>query len=169
MMLNSSQHRVILGISPSARGFGFAIFEAPGTLIDWGVKSVSGDKNAEAFAKVVDLISHYQPDSIAIEDTTLRKSRRTIRIKKLNEQIVSVAKTRGVNIALLSRQQIQQFFFVHGVGTKHALAELLAERFSEELASRLPPKRRPWMSEDYRMGIFEAVALCIVSCETTVC
>jgi hypothetical protein len=167
MMLTSSQHTIILGISPSARGLGFAILEAPGTLIDWGVKSVSGDKNAGAFAKVVDLISHYQPDSIAIEDTR-RKSRRATRIKKLNEQIVSIAKTSGVNIALLSRQQIRKFFFVHGVGTKHALAELLAERFSEELASRLPPKRQPWMSEDYRMGIFEAVALCIVAFETNV-
>jgi hypothetical protein len=32
-------------------------------------------------------------------------------------------------------------------------------RFPEELGHRLPPKRKPWMSEDYRMGIFDAVAL----------
>jgi len=30
------------------------------------------------------------------------------------------------------------------------------------LASRLPPKRRPWMSEDYRMDIFDAVALALI-------
>lgn len=47
-------------------------------------------------------------------------------------------------------------------GTKHALAEILAKQFSEELASRLPPKRKAWMSEDYRMDIFDAVALVLV-------
>jgi hypothetical protein len=52
-------------------------------------------------------------------------------------------------------------FFAEGQGTKHALAEMLAGRFPEELASRLPPKRRPWMSEDYRMDIFDAVALAL--------
>jgi hypothetical protein len=40
-----------------------------------------------------------------------------------------------------------------------APTRILAERFPEELGDRLPPKRRPWMSEDYRMGIFEVVAL----------
>jgi hypothetical protein len=169
MMLTSSQHTIILGISPSARGLGFAILEAPGTLIDWGVKSVSGGKNAGAFTKVSELISHYQPDSIAIEDIPQKTPGRARRVKTLNEQIVSIAKTSAVNIALLSRQQIRTFFFVHGVGTKHALAELLAKRFPEELASRLPPKRQPWMSEDYRIGIFEAVALCIVALETNAC
>jgi hypothetical protein len=42
------------------------------------------------------------------------------------------------------------------------LAEILATRFPEELAPRLPPKRKPWISEDYRMDIFDAVALAIV-------
>ena len=42
-----------------------------------------------------------------------------------------------------------------------ALAEMLAGKFPEELASRLPPKRRPWMSEDPRMDIFDAVGLAV--------
>ena len=50
-------------------------------------------------------------------------------------------------------------FFADGKGTKHTLAQIIARRFPEELGHRLPPKRRPWESEDYRMGIFDAVAL----------
>jgi hypothetical protein len=49
-----------------------------------------------------------------------------------------------------------------GRGTKHALAEIIAKRFPEELGSRLPPKRKPWMSEDSRMNIFDAVALALL-------
>ena len=41
------------------------------------------------------------------------------------------------------------------------MAELLAKKFPDELASRLPPKRKPWKSEDSRMDIFDAVALAV--------
>jgi hypothetical protein len=53
-------------------------------------------------------------------------------------------------------------FFADGCGTKHALAEIIAERFPKELGFRLPPKRRAWMSEDSRMDIFDAVALALM-------
>ena len=43
------------------------------------------------------------------------------------------------------------------------MAELLVMQFPDELASRLPPKRKTWESEDGRMDIFDAVALAVVS------
>ena len=42
------------------------------------------------------------------------------------------------------------------------MAEMIAMQFPDELASRLPPKRKPWKSEDARMDIFDAVALAVV-------
>ena len=44
--------------------------------------------------------------------------------------------------------------------TKQEIAIAIAERFPE-LAPRLPRSRKPWMSEDYRMSIFDAVALAL--------
>ena len=41
--------------------------------------------------------------------------------------------------------------------------ELLAERFSDELASRLPSKRKLHKNEDSRMDMFGAVGLAVVS------
>jgi len=38
---------------------------------------------------------------------------------------------------------------------------MLAKQFPDELASRLPPKRKTWESEDSRMDIFDAVALAV--------
>jgi len=35
-------------------------------------------------------------------------------------------------------------------------------QFPDELASRLPPKRKLWNSEDSRMDFFDAVALAVV-------
>src|SRR2546422_6406966 len=75
--------------------------------------------------------------------------------------MTAMARSRKLRVTLFSRERVRQVFFADGKGTKDALAEILAKRFPEELGFRLPPKRRPWMSEDYRMGIFDAVALAL--------
>ncbi|HUZ92890.1 MAG TPA: hypothetical protein VNG29_02730 [Candidatus Paceibacterota bacterium] len=41
---------------------------------------------------------------------------------------------------------------------KDRIASAVAEQFPELLLI-LPPKRRPWQSEDYRMTIFDAAAV----------
>jgi len=152
----------ILSIAPSTRGFGFAVLEGLDTLVDWGVKSVTGDKNHGSIKKVQELIAHYEPEVMVLQDTSIKHSRRAARIRALSRKIIALAATRKVSVALFSHEQIRRVFFADGQGTKHALAEILAKRFPEELGSRLPPKRRPWKSEDYRMDIFDAVALVLV-------
>ena len=151
----------IVAIAPSTLGFGFAGLEGEETLVDWGVKSVEGDKNARCLAKVDEMIAHYQPDAIVLQDHSRKNSRRSARIRTLGRQIVALAKHRKVRVKLFSNEQVRRLFFADGKGTKHALAEILAKRFPAELGFRLPPKRRPWMSEDSRMDIFDAVALAV--------
>jgi Holliday junction resolvasome RuvABC endonuclease subunit len=155
------KHNRVLAIAPSTRGFGFAVVEGQETLVDWGVKSVKGDKNTGSFAKVAELIVQYQPEVMVLQNNSVKDSRRSVRIKELGLQIIALAANRNVRVALFSRKQVRRVFFTDGQGTKHALAEILAKRFPEELGFRLPPKRRPWMSEDYRMDIFEAVSLAL--------
>ena len=48
--------------------------------------------------------------------------------------------------------------FVGFESNKYEVASVLAKQFPA-LASRLPPKRKIWQSEDYRMGIFDAAAV----------
>ena len=147
----------ILAIAPSTRGFGFAVLERD-TLIDWGVKSVKGDKNAESLKKVKELIEHYKPAVLVVPDIT-KQSRRSERIRVLNSKIIGMAKTRKVRVATRSRKQVSEALSTDGAMNKHEIAEILAERFPDELGSRLPLKRKPWMSEDSRMDIFDAVAI----------
>jgi Holliday junction resolvasome RuvABC endonuclease subunit len=156
------QYPRILAIAPSTRGFGFAVVEGLDMLVDWGVKSISGDKNTGSIEKVGELIVHYEPSVIALEDTSTKPFHRSERIRALSKRIVHMAERQNVIAALLSREQVKRTFLNDGQGTKHALAGILANKFPEELGFRLPPKRRPWMSEDYRMDIFDAVALALV-------
>ena len=48
--MNKIQHYRILSIAPSTRGFGYAVLEGKDTLVDWGVKTVQGNKNVNSLA-----------------------------------------------------------------------------------------------------------------------
>ena len=152
----------ILAIAPSTKGFGYAVFEGHKMLVHWGVKSVKGDKNAGAVEKVEDMIARYNPQVMVLEDTATKESHRAPRIKALTKRLVAVAERRTIKVVLFSQKQIRRVFFGDVRGTKHALAENIAERFPEELGFLLPPKRRDWMSQDSRMDIFDAVALALM-------
>ena len=131
-------------------------------LVDWGVRSVEGDKNSGAAEKVKEMIAHYNPQVMVLEDTASKGSRRSPRIKSLTKRLVALAQNRTIRVALFSQKQVRRVFFGDANGTKHALAKIMAERFPEELGFRLPPKRREWTSEDSRMDIFDAVALALM-------
>jgi len=149
----------VLGIAPSSRGFGFAVIEGKNTLVDWGVKSVKGDKNARSLSNVGNLITRYRPDVIALEAIPVKSSRRSSRVRALMQEIVTLAGEERIKVKRFARRQLNIAFFGSELGTKHALAECLAARFSDQLGFRLPRKRRAWMSEGYQMDIFDAVAL----------
>jgi Holliday junction resolvasome RuvABC endonuclease subunit len=151
----------VLAIAPSSRGFGFAVLEGPNALDDWGVKVSHRDKNAHALAQVRDLLNHYAPSVIVLEDCGAKDSRRHQRIQKLIREIEGLAKKQHISTELYSRAQVRCAFSANCSATKEEIAEAIAEHFPDELGFRLPPHRQPWMSEDYRMSIFDAVAFAL--------
>jgi Holliday junction resolvasome RuvABC endonuclease subunit len=160
--MKQTSSKLILAVVPSKWGFGYAILEGQDRLVDWGVKTVTRDKNVQCLSKVEKLLSHYVPGVIVIEDYLAKGCRRSQRLRQLNDAIAILAKKEKIEVEMFAREQVMNTFFVDGGGTKHAVAKLLSIRFSEELGDRMPPKRKPWMSQDYRMGIFDAVALALV-------
>jgi hypothetical protein len=94
-----------------------------------------------------------------MEEITSLGSRSSARVQALTREIAAMAKGEHIKVGRYSRKQLNLALISNVSGTKHALAEYLAARFPEELSFRLPPKRRLWMNKDYRMGIFDAVAL----------
>jgi hypothetical protein len=57
-----------------------------------------------------------------------------------------------------SRAEVRAVFSYLGITTKQAIAEAIAKHIPA-LERYLPPIRKPWMPEDARMGLFDAVAL----------
>jgi Holliday junction resolvasome RuvABC endonuclease subunit len=150
----------VLAIDPSTRGFGFAVLEGPNRLIDWGVKETKKNKNTRTLKLIEDLIDRYQPNVIVVEDYAGKGSRRCRRIQALINDISKLAAKRKIKVRSFSRVKVKQAFFESGAVNKYEIASAIAKRFPE-LAPRLPRYRKPWMSEDYRMSIFDAVALAV--------
>lgn len=151
----------ILAIAPLSRGLGYAVMEGPTRLIACGNKAILSDKNAGSLAWVEKFTQFYQPDVLVLPDVNAADTRRAARIKTLQRKIVAVAKKCQLKVRLISVTQVRGKLLGDAKGTKQAVAQTLAEKFPEELASRLPPKRRPWTSEDPRMDIFDAVGLAV--------
>jgi hypothetical protein len=78
-------------------------------------------------------------------------------------RLTLLGKWHGVTVVLISKKQLQSFFFGEERGTKHEIAKKMANRFPEEIGDFLPPERQQWMSENHFMQLFEAAAIAVAS------
>jgi len=167
MRRRSRKAERLLGVHPTSKGFGFVIFEGAQSLIDWGVVGVTGALNPESRRRVAVLLDRYTPSLIVVEDYFDKTSRRCARIQWLLKDIINLAALRNIRSQLVSRRAVRDLFVSEGNATKHQVAVAIAKRFPE-LAPRVPPPRKPWMSQDERMSIFDASALALVALNNNV-
>jgi hypothetical protein len=91
---------------------------------------------------------------------------RAPRIRKLNSDISNLMKRRGITVQLYARAAVREAFADQfEATTKQQMARTIALQIPA-LDIYLPPKRKPWMSEHERMGIFEAAALGWMYCHS---
>lgn len=152
----------VLAIAPLTRGIGYAVMEGADKLVAHGNKAILRDKNNRALKWVEKFIRLYQPEVLVLPDVNGKDTRRATRVKTLHRKIVALAKEHQLKVRLISVTHVRERLLGDRKGTKQACAETLAAKFPVELEPRLPPKRRPWMSEDPRMDIFDAVGLAVV-------
>jgi RNase H-fold protein (predicted Holliday junction resolvase) len=146
-------HRRWLAFDVRPQRLGYAIFMGPHTLLDWGVKNFRGGINAVRLPfsqKVAQLISGWQPDMVILNEP--RSTFAANRVRTVQAQ----AQSFHIPVLLMSRHAVREVF--RDQRNKDDRARVLAARFSE-LTLRLPPKRKPWKSEDYRLSIFDAVTV----------
>lgn len=148
----------VLALAPNSRGVGFVLFQDEITPLDWGVKEVRHDKNAECLRKAKTLMCRFRPDVIVLEHGSAPGSRRSKRVRKLLTLIAISARRQGIEVCRYSRLRVRKRFSVFGVGSKDDMAAGVAAMLPA-LAPRLPRRRKPWESEHYGMAIFEAAAL----------
>jgi hypothetical protein len=74
--------------------------------------------------------------------------------------IQNLAAWENIKAQSMSPAKVKQVFLTFGARTKQEIARVVADQLPE-LAPRLPRVRKAWMSEDYRMAIFDAAAFAL--------
>jgi Holliday junction resolvasome RuvABC endonuclease subunit len=160
--MNKSASKIrILAIAPTARGFGYSVMEN-NAMLECGYKGVRGNKNQKAIFKIEKLITRFLPEVVVLQDVNAKGCRRAPRIRALHRQIVQLAEKQKCKVQLYSGKRLREALLGNAKGTKHEMAEQLAHKYPDELAAKLPPKRRAWENEDGRMDMFDAVELAVV-------
>ncbi|KYK46061.1 hypothetical protein A1D31_33730 [Bradyrhizobium liaoningense] len=151
----------VLAVYLNTRGFGFVVFESSLSPVDWGIKETPGpQKNSRCVTKIERILDRYRPSVLILQDTSAGGTRRTQRIKDLNAEIVELAALREIPACAYSRADVLTTFSEFNVETKRDLALVIAKHIPA-FERHLPPPRKPWMSEDARMSLFEAAALAL--------
>jgi len=153
---HANRHRVF-ALSVHSQSFGFVVFEDSNRLLDWGVRSFRSGMNAvkiQAGEKLSALLNEYKPAVIVMPELAKGTYAKTVpMLATLHQQILS----RRISVTFIPRYVANAKLAGPG-SNKDDVASILAKQFPV-IASKLPPKRKIWQSEDYRMGIFDAMAL----------
>ena len=157
-MTDATQERIIaLDVRPQS--FGYVVLEGPEHLLDWGVRSFRNGVNAvqvPARQKLAKLLDEVEPSAVLVREPL--KGRQSSKLAKMLDAVRQEAKSRRITVRCVSRAAIRNAFGGQNRITKYQIASMLSVHFPA-LSWKLPPKRKCWESEDYRMSIFEAAAL----------
>jgi hypothetical protein len=150
----------------SAR-FGYVVLEGPGTLLDSGVRSYSGQNGpleATVRRKFLRLVDFHSPSLIVLRLAPIGSDKRNRRALRAARTLRQSIKRRSLPVRCFTRSRLKRFFHAQGLTTKHRIASHLADWFPD-LAWKLPPcPRRSWQSEAYSTCVFDAAALGVFFC-----
>jgi hypothetical protein len=161
------KYPLIAAIYPNTRGFAFVVFEGPFAPVDWGTTAARGfDKNQHCLKMATRLFAHYSPELLLLQDTSTEEAHRAERIRFLNNDLAVIANDEGVEVIRVTRAQVRRTFSYLDAPTKHQIATAIV-RHIPAFERLLPRIRKPWMSEDARMGIFDATSLVFAYFQST--
>jgi hypothetical protein len=156
-----SHERRILAIALRSRRFGFAVFEGPTRLLDWGMVFYPLNTPAQHVAaskRVASRITLFAPSIVVVGRTHVLNVRNDSGIRPIFKSIRREASTRQVPVHLMTRAEVRPVFHTLHAKSKREIASMLAQMFPE-LFCKLPPERKIWESEHPIMTMFDAVAL----------
>lgn len=152
-----------LAVDATSRGFCYVVLEGRARLVDWGCSRQRLTNRGGAKRRIDLLIKRYRPDLVVLEARD--GSRLGVRARELINMVGKRAIERGIRVVTVPRSQVA-VALGNGTMTKWDVAETITARFPE-LTRRLPPRRRPWMSEDERINIFDAAALALAALDNS--
>jgi hypothetical protein len=150
----------VFAVFPTRTGFGWVLFEGPTNPVDWGVATIARERNKSSLLRVDALLDELKPKSLVLEQFEGPGSRRADRIQQLCRDILDLANTKGMDAHVYGHADIRTSFEEVGARSRYEIATAIASRI-DDFAHELPPKRKIWLPEDPRMGLFNAAAVAL--------
>tara|TARA_B100000678_G_scaffold286999_1_gene292738 strand:- start:832 stop:1266 length:435 start_codon:yes stop_codon:yes gene_type:complete len=137
---------------------GFAVFDTPDRLIDFGVAYVQPAQNDTSLDRIMKLITLHQPDVLLTRAITQEQNTVSKRIRTLLKRIALLAGAEKLKLREVSRTEVQEYFSEGDYCSKYDISQKLIERYPS-LAPYEFPVRKRWKGEHHHVGIFDAVAM----------
>lgn len=145
----------ILGIASTIRGFAYAITEGPVCLVASATRGTPA--SGERLTSAIDaLLLRARPLFIAFEQASGKKRDRG---RWFAEALVSCCEARKIMVLTVGHEKLRGLTALRRPN-KWDIADVMVTRFPE-IAHKLPGKRKPWQSEDDRIGVFMALAAAV--------
>jgi hypothetical protein len=153
---------LVLAIEARRTRFGYALFEGPKQLLDWGASEIpSGlsDRDAIVFARrqLARVLRRGSPIAIVVARPRRKQNRSTVSDGPMLRSILQEAETWKIPVCCLEREEIRTALCHFRAQSKEQLACVLVSAFPA-ITHRLPQKRKKWQPERRGMIVFEAIA-----------
>jgi hypothetical protein len=155
-------HVRILAFDVRLSRFGYALFDGPQTLLDWGASEIPAGLAYRAAVliarkRVAPLMKLGHPTAVIIRRPCLGNRGSTASTFPIANAIIRESTSNQVRLHSMTRKEIQHAFRIFRGSTTDEIASILADIFPE-LLTRLPPKKKKWQSERHAMIVFDAIA-----------
>jgi len=124
----------ILGIDPGTLAMGYGVIESRDdeiTLIDCGVlttkaRSPIGERLSYLYNQLLEIVSRYQPDAVAIEQPFIAKNvKSALAIGKAQAIAILAAADRGIPVYEYTPAQVKQRVTNYGASSKEQVQEMV--------------------------------------------
>lgn len=149
---------LVLAVHPTARGFGWVLFEAPLSPVDWGMVFATPGRNERLLNRFERLLQRYEPSVLVLEAFESGVACRADRIQRLCRSLIHLAACRGMDTPVYSKAVVRTCFASVGAVTRYEIAEVIRQQI-DAFKHKPLRKRRTWDNLDSRQSLFDAAAL----------
>jgi hypothetical protein len=149
----------VLALDLHSRRFGYVVLESPDRLLDWGVRSYrrkGKSRDVLIQRRLRPLLALWRPTFLMIRGARQKSPRKHLLQERILKGVAAEAKNYRARVHILKKWPTDRAEKL----TKYERAQAVIKHFPV-LTRKLPPKRKPWGSEDYRMSMFAAAALAV--------
>lgn len=148
----------VLAIDLRFHRSGFAIYEGPRRLLDYGTTVVFSETAIDHTKAFLELLKVSLPSVVVLRRERWENTIARPETRQLARVLIKECTARQIEIRLLEHKAIRSTFRALDCETKREISSALS-RFFPNLIWQLPPERRVWESEHPSQRVFDAIAL----------